>query len=87
MYFVSFAAFFASAFLWKKLATEVTSDPIAGTLGAMLFVLLIPLLETSGGYFYDFPEFLAFFLAVRFALSGKLIAILILTPIDRKSVV
>ena len=80
MYFASFAAFFASAFLWKKLATEVTSDPIAGTLGAMLFVLLIPLLETSGGYFYDFTELFFFAAAILLAIHGNWLGLLILTP-------
>ena len=80
MYFVSFAAFFASAFLWKKIATEVTSDPIAGTLGALLFILLIPLLETSGGYFYDFTELLFFAAAILLAIRKNWIGILLLTP-------
>ena len=59
----------------------MTGDKVAGTLAALLFGLIIPYIEVLGGYFYDFPEFLAFFLAVKFAISGKLIAILFLTPI------
>lgn len=80
IYFISFAAFFASAYVWRRLATEVTSDPIAGTLAPMLFVLIFPLLLTSGGYFYDFTELFFFSTASLLALRGNWLGLLLLTP-------
>ena len=72
---------FASVWVLRSILSEVTGDKVVGTLTACLFALIVPYFEVLGGYFYDFPEFLSFFLAVRFALSGNLTAILILTPI------
>ena len=77
----AFLSLFACVWVLRSILCEVTGDKVVGTLTACLFALIIPYIEVLGGYFYDFPEFLAFFLAVRFALSGKLIGILILTPI------
>lgn len=77
----SFLSLFACVWVLRSILNEVTGDKVVGTLTACLFALIIPYIEVLGGYFYDFPEFLAFFLAVRLALSGNLIGILILTPI------
>ena len=81
MYLLTFLSLFALIWVLRSILCEVTGDKVAGTLAALLFGLLIPYIEVLGGYFYDFPEFLAFFVAVRLALSGNLIGILILTPI------
>ena len=81
IYLFAFLALFALIWVLRSILCEVTGDKVAGTLAALLFGLIIPYIEVLGGYFYDFPEFLAFFLAVRLAMSGKLIAVLILTPI------
>ena len=80
MYVVSFVSFLLSAFVMRRLCTEVTEDPIAGTLGAMLFILLFPLISTVGGYFYDFTELLFFMTAALMAWRGNWIGILLLTP-------
>ncbi|MBQ6976750.1 MAG: hypothetical protein IJQ16_09400 [Selenomonadaceae bacterium] len=77
----AFLSLFAAVWVLRSIVSEVTGDKVVGTLTACLYALIIPYIEVLGGYFYDFPEFLAFFLAVRFALSGNLIGILILTPI------
>ncbi len=77
----AFLSLFAAVWVLRSIVNEVTGDKVIGTLTACLYALIIPYIEVLGGYFYDFPEFLAFFLAVRLALSGNLIGILILTPI------
>ena len=77
----AFLSLFAAVWVLRSIVNEVTGDKVVGTLTACLYALIIPYIEVLGGYFYDFPEFLAFFLAVRLALSGNLIGILILTPI------
>ena len=81
VFIFTFLSLFAIIWILRSILCEVTGDKVAGTLAALLFGLIVPYIEVLGGYFYDFPEFLAFFLAVRFALSGRLIALLILTPI------
>ena len=80
-YLLAFLSLFALIWVIRSILCDVTGDKVAGTLAALLFGLIIPYIEVLGGYFYDFPEFLAFFLAIKFAISGKLIAILFLTPI------
>ena len=39
---------------------------------------MLPILETRGGYFYDYPELLAFSLALLFALRGWAIPLILL---------
>ena len=71
----------ASTWIFRSILCEVWKDKAAGTLGALLFALLMPFFETLGGYYYDFPELLFFALAVRFALKGRWLAFCILVPI------
>ena len=80
MYAVAFVCFLLSAFVMRRLCIEVTEDPLVGTLGAMLFILLFPLLSTVGGYFYDFPELLFFMTACLLAWRGNRIGLILLTP-------
>ncbi|MBR1581113.1 MAG: hypothetical protein IJ668_11590 [Selenomonadaceae bacterium] len=80
MYAASFVSFLLSAFVMRRLCTEATGDPIAGTLGSMLFILIFPLLSTVGGYFYDFTELLFFSTAALMAWRGNWIGLLLLTP-------
>ena len=56
IYALSLLSLILSALLLRRLCSEFVCNPIAATLGAMLFVLLFPLLESGGGYFYDFTE-------------------------------
>lgn len=81
IYAISFVSFLLSAFVMRRLCTEVTSDPIAGTLGSMLFVLIFPLFETIGGYFYDFTELLFFMTATLMAWRGNWLGLLLMTPL------
>lgn len=81
MIIICYGCFVASTWLLRSLLCEVWGDKAAGTLGALSFALLIPFLETLGGYYYDFPELLFFVMAVRFSMSGNWLALLILAPI------
>ena len=80
MYAASFVSFLLSAFVMRRLCTEVVGDPIAGTLGSMLFILIFPLLSTVGGYFYDFTELLFFSTAALMAWRGNWIGLILITP-------
>ena len=75
-----FLSFFASVWVLRSLVTEILDDRAAGTLTALLFALLMPYFETIGGYFYDFPELLFFFLSARLALHGRWLPLVLLTP-------
>lgn len=75
-----YLAFVVSIWQLRKILIEITHDAAAGTLAALLFAMLIPFLETMGGYYYDFFEILFFVLAVRFALHGNIVALFILVP-------
>jgi hypothetical protein len=50
----------------------------AATAAPAIFALMIPVLQTRGGFFYDLPEVLAFALAARLALGGKVLPLLLL---------
>ena len=67
-------------FLWRKIFIELTKNKMAGTFAVCCFVLLIPIFETVGGFFYDFGELLFFTLAVFFALRGNWLALIIISP-------
>lgn len=78
---ICFLSFFAAIWILRGLLIEVLQDEVAGALGAMLFALIFPYFEVLGGYYYDILEILFMFLAAKFALRGKFIALLILAPI------
>ena len=80
IYIFCFLSFFASIWILRSILNEVLDDSVAGSLTALLFALITPYFETLGGYFYDFPELMFFFLAVRFALHGRWLSLLIMTP-------
>lgn len=80
VYWECFIFLFASMFLWRKICIDLTGNKIAGTLAAIIFAMIFPLLETVGGYFYDFGELLFFSLAIFFACRGHWIALIILSP-------
>ena len=81
VYIISFFSFFASVLVLRKLLSEVIGDIVSGTLGALTFAILVPFLETLGGYYYDFPEFLFFFWAARCALHGNWKTLLFLSVV------
>ncbi len=83
-----FLFFLASIFVLRSVLIDIRNDPVAGTLGALLFALLIPFFEQIGGYYYDFPELLFMMLAVRYALRGNwplLCALALLATVNKES--
>lgn len=81
IFVITFITFLASIFVLRSLLCEVSGNSVAGTLGALLFALLIPYIETNGGYFYDFPELLFMFLGARFAYRGQWLPFIIMAPL------
>ena len=81
VYFLAFTCLFASVFVWRRICIDLTDSPIAGTLAPLAFTIIFPYLETYGGYFYDFSELLFFSLAILFALKGRYLALIFMTPL------
>ena len=77
---VIFLFFLVGNFVLRSLLCEILQDEVSGTLTTFLFMLLFPLLESGGGYYYDLTELVFFFAAAKFALHGNYIGLLILTP-------
>ena len=80
-YYICFLFFFAALFLLRRVCIDVTGDPVASTFAVLAFAVIFPLFETSGGYFYDFPEVFFFAFAVLCAWRGWWIPLLIVVPI------
>ena len=80
VYFLAFFFLLISMFIWRQLLSEITGSTIAGTLTACCFALIFPILETVGGYFYDFGELLFFSSAVFFAHRGWWLPLILITP-------
>ena len=81
MFALCFLSFFTAIWILRSLLCEILQDKVVGTLGACLFALIFPFFEVLGGYYYDCLEVLFLFLAVRFALHGNFVGLLILAPI------
>ena len=80
VYFESFMCLLISMFLWRKIFTELTKNKTVGTFAACCFAIIFPVLETVGGYFYDFGELLFFTLAIFFACRGSWLELIIISP-------
>ena len=81
MIVVSFISFYFAVLILRNLLSEVTQDKVAGTLAALLFALLIPVFDSVGGYYYDFPEMLFMFSAVYLGIKGHWLPIVFLSVI------
>ncbi|MCJ2139673.1 hypothetical protein [Methylobacterium sp. E-066] len=60
VYFITYSSAIALILLGYKLARSEGFEPIAAGAGAASFMLIFPVMQSFGGYFYDYIE-LAFF--------------------------
>ena len=81
IYFMTFFSLLVSMFVLRKICIEITGNELSGTLTPIIFVLIFPILETFGGYFYDFGELLFLSLATLFAIKGYWLALILISPI------
>lgn len=56
VYSLSFVSLFAALFLMRGVCIELTGSRVAATLAPIAFAIILPLLLSKSGYFYDFPE-------------------------------
>lgn len=78
VYYATFLSLFFALFALRSVCLFVGLGQAAATAAPAIFALMIPILQTRGGYFYDLPELLAFALAARLALGGHIVALLVL---------
>jgi hypothetical protein len=80
VYWLTFLSWAAALGLLAYTATHMTS-PVSAVVGIATFGLLFPLLQTRGGYFYDYPEMFFFAAAVAIASSSRPYLLILLAPI------
>ncbi len=88
LYGLSFGSLFLAIFALRALCRELNPDLPAATLAALTFVLILPLMLTEGGYFYDMPELLFMALAVLMVIRGQiwwLVAVTELATFNKES--
>jgi len=79
VYIITFASLLISMFLLKEICTEVSKSNISGTLAPICFALILPIIFTRGGYFYDFFEIMFMSATFLLALHKRFIWILPIT--------
>ena len=78
---ITFLNFFLALIILRKICFEVTKSKIAATASACIFILIFPLLETVGGFFYDLTELIFFSTAALLAYRGNFWALILIAPI------
>lgn len=81
VYLMAFAFLFLSMFLIREIEIAITGNATAGTLAACVFAIIFPIIETGGGYFYDFGEVFFLSLATLLAIKGYWLALILIAPI------
>jgi hypothetical protein len=79
VYVITFASLLTSMFLLREICIEVSKSRISGTLAPICFALILPLIFTRGGYFYDFFELMFMSVVFLLALRKRFIWILPIT--------
>lgn len=81
MILLSYLCFYFAVLILRNLLCETMKDDVAGTMAALLFALLIPVFDTVGGYYYDFPEMLFMFSAVYLCIKGYWVPLVVLSAV------
>jgi hypothetical protein len=79
VFYLTFLLFFVALFVLRTVCIQVTGDVLAGTLAPLCFAVLMPVLLTIGGYYYDFVELLFMAAAVWATLNRRWMVLAILT--------
>ncbi len=78
VYYATFFSLFLALFVLRSVCLVAGVSQAAATAAPAIFALMVPILQTRGGFFYDLPEVLAFALAARLALGGHILPLLLL---------
>lgn len=88
LYGFTFTALFFAVFALRAVCKELYDDVPAATLAAFTMALILPLLLTEGGYFYDMPELLFMALAFLLAMRGQvgwLTVVVVLATLNKET--
>lgn len=88
LYLFSYLSLFLSVLVLRKICLEFGVDRPSATTAPLVLVLLIPYLQTEGGFFYDMAELLFMSLAVLMAQKKQyliLITVVALATINKES--
>jgi hypothetical protein len=81
IYLMAFAALFVSMILLRVVCLELAVGNTAAALAPLVFALLIPMISTEGGYYYDMPEIGFMAAGVLLAKRGRYILLILLSAI------
>ncbi|SAK69617.1 hypothetical protein [Caballeronia ptereochthonis] len=79
VYALTFLSMFAAMFLLRAVCIELLHDRVAATLTPLVIALILPLIQTEGGYFYDMPELMFMALGMWLAARGQMIRLALVT--------
>ena len=71
IYYGTFIILFAALFVMRDMCRTAGLGPLGATAAPAIFALFVPVLQTRGGYFYDFSEIFFMAAAVTAALRGR----------------
>jgi len=78
VYYATFFCLLTALFVQRSICLAAGLNEAAAAAAPLLFALMIPILQTRGGFFYDYVELLTFSLAARFAIGGHIVPLLLL---------
>lgn len=88
IYWMSFGCLFASLFLIRSILLTVGVGNSVAILAPCVFCLCIPIIQTVGGYYYDFSELMFMSLAFFAAIQNRLLLLLpivVLATLNKES--
>jgi hypothetical protein len=80
-YMLCFGFWFLALVMLARVCLDATENLFASLAAPLVFAQIYPILMTRGGYFYDPPEIFFLATSVVLATRGRLLALLLLTPI------
>jgi hypothetical protein len=70
VYYLTFLSILAGCFALRWALMQIEIGKVRATVAPAIFMLLVPIIQTNTGQFYDYPEILFMALAAGCALSG-----------------
>lgn len=81
IYGMAYTSLLLAMFALRAVCMDLQSNRIAATLAPIAFALILPLILTDGGYFYDLPELLFMALAIWLSWRGRVLGLVVVTAL------
>lgn len=78
LYYLSFFFAFSAALALYCFTAHISGDPPSALIATCLLMLMMPVLQSMGGYYYDFPELFFMAATALMAVQRRRIALLVL---------